>query len=126
MDAKWEQLRNLLQLVALPVTGQVHFLADDCCRMEFLARALRAWRRELPVELATTLNLNQERVLAQLERHLADACRERTSPFWTDRAMRQSQGCRQARRMAREALLKFGWVLEVPPQEALYSLPARC
>lgn len=126
MDAKWEQLRNLLQLVALPVTGQLRFLADDCCRMEYLARALRAWRRELPVELAATLNPGQEHVLAQLERQLVNACRERTSPLWTDRAMRQSEGCRQARRLAREALLKFGWFLEVPPRESLYSLPARC
>lgn len=122
MNAIWEELRNLLLTVALPVTGQMHVLEDDCCRLQLLAGALSAWRRDLPIELAATLTPPQERVLVQLEHHLAQACRRSPSPLWSEMTMRQSARWRQARRLAREALLSFGWLLELPAPEFGHSL----
>lgn len=118
-NGKWKELRTLLQIVALPVTGQMRLVSNDCCRLELLARKLRSWRRELPAELAATLTPEQEDVLAQLERQLARTCREPVSPRWTERAMRRSAGVREARRLARAALLRFGWWLELPAHDLL-------
>ena len=124
MEAEMEQLRHLLQLIALPVTGQVRLVADDCCRLELLARGLSAWRRGLRARPAVTLTTDQERILAQLDHHLAQVCLEPSSPLWRDLVMRQSEGWRQARCLARQALVHFGWLLEVPPLESAREFSA--
>ena len=49
-----EQLCALLQLLALPVTGQVRLVPGDCGRVEQLASTLHRWRQGLPAELAAT------------------------------------------------------------------------
>jgi hypothetical protein len=87
---------------------------------------LGAWRDELSPELAATLTTEQKGVLAQLEQQLANACRESVSNRWTERAMRQSDGVRQARWLARAALVRFGWCLELPAQDIRPLFRAAC
>jgi len=73
-DREWEDLRKLLHLVALPVTGHVRLVGQDCCRLELLARALSNWQLKLPAELQARLTPHQVQILAQLERQLARTC----------------------------------------------------
>lgn len=124
MTAIWKELRYLLQTAALPVTGQMRVLADDCSRLQLLAGALSDWRRELPADLAAVLTPDQDRALQRLEEHLAHACRNPDSSPWNEINVRQSERWRHARRLARAALLSFGWRLELPAPEFSFSLLA--
>lgn len=124
MANEWGELRSLLQIIALPVAGQVYLLPDDCCRLEVLTNALATWCQQLPARLKAMLTSEQERVLAQLEQQLVHTCSESAAPMWTDLAMYQSEGLRQSRWLARVALIRFGWLLELPDREFSQALAA--
>ena len=118
MNDDLQQLKAVLQLLALPVIGQVRLVEDDCA-VEDLAEAFDATHHAVRTQLGGELMPEQVRTLARLDEQLARLRRESSPPLCSELAMRQSGDWRQVRRMAREALVRFSWTLEVPPAEVL-------
>ena len=115
MNRSVQQLQYALQTLALPVTAQLRLHARDGCRVEELALAFDRWQAKARRELADGLTCEQVEILSRLDRKLLILSGSRYKPTWSDEALRQSAEWRQVREIAREALAKFGWPLDVPP-----------
>ncbi|HRQ41674.1 MAG TPA: hypothetical protein PLD25_27450 [Chloroflexota bacterium] len=115
MNRSVQQLQYALQTLALPVTAQLRLHPCDGCRVEELALAFDRWQSKARGELKESLTGEQAEALNRLDRKLLMLSGSRFKPTWTDAALRQSLEWRQVREMAREALAKFGWPLDVPP-----------
>jgi hypothetical protein len=125
MSERLLELKWILQTLSLPVSGQIHLIEDDCSRIERLAGAFAAAHGAVHSNTSGALTPRQASVLAQLDRRLAGVRQQSNSPLCTELAMRQSDDWREVRRMAREALLRFYWTLDLPPRdlsESSYSL----
>jgi hypothetical protein len=112
MSERLLELKWILQTLSLPVSGQIHLIEDDCSRIERLAGAFAAAHGAVHSNTSGALTPRQASVLAQLDRRLAGV-------------RQQSNDWREVRRMAREALLRFYWTLDLPPRdlsESSYSL----
>ena len=117
MDGSLHELKNALQILALPVTGQVYLVREDCTRVEVLAEAFNDAKRKIRYEDERSLTPGQAAALARLEERLMQM---RQVPICSELSMRQSAEWRQIRTTARETLARFDWPLEIP----LQSLPA--
>jgi hypothetical protein len=115
MNRSVQQLQYALQTLALPVTAQLRLHACDGCRVEELALAFDRWQQKVRRELSDSLTSDQVEILNRLDRQLLTLSGSRHKPVWSDSALRQSKEWRQIRQMAREALAKFDWPLDVPP-----------
>lgn len=115
MNRSVQQLQYALQTLALPVTAQLRLHARDGCRVEELALAFDRWQAKARGEMQEDLTGEQAEVLNRLDRKLLMLSGSRQKPAWSDAALRQSVEWRQVRTLAREALSKFGWPLDVPP-----------
>ncbi len=115
MNRSVQQLQYALQTLALPVTAQLRLHARDGCRVEELALAFDRWQAKARGEMQEDLTGEQVEVLNRLDKKLLLLSGSRFKPAWSDAALRQSAEWRQVRAMAREALAKFGWPLDVPP-----------
>jgi hypothetical protein len=125
MSERLLELKWILQTLSLPVSGQIHLIEDDCSRIERLASAFAAVHGAVHSNTSGALTPGQASVLAQLDRRLAEVGQQSDLALRTELAMRQSDDWREVRRMAREALLRFHWTLELPPRdlsEGSYSL----
>lgn len=118
MSRSVQQLQYALQTLALPVTAQLRLHPCDGCRVEELALAFDRWQSKVRHELTGSECLTREQVeiLNRLDSKLLLLSGSRHKPVWSDTALRQSPDWRQVREMAREALIKFGWPLDVPPK----------
>jgi hypothetical protein len=114
MNDDLQQLRHVLQALALPVIGQVRLVPDDCRRIGALIGAFNAAYPPVCAEIDAPITAAQGDALARLEAQLAQVCGEATSSLRSELALRQSREWRQVRLMARETLLGFGWTLELP------------
>jgi hypothetical protein len=114
MNDDMQQLKIILQMLALPVTGQVRLVPDDCARVEALAQAFIAAHHAVDVD--SELMPEQARTLARLDNQLVRLRHESTPPLCSELALRQSGDWRQVRTMAREALVRLRWPLELPWQ----------
>lgn len=114
MDDNLNELKNVLQLLALPVTGQVRLVRDDCTRVDQLARAFA--HAHDAVRAGGDLPLTRERAgaLAQLDDQLARLSGPAAQDICSELALRRSMEWRQVRTLARESLVRFDWPLEVP------------
>lgn len=119
MNDDWQQLRHVLQVLALPVIGQVRLLEGDSTRISLLVEAFNSAHHAVNEEMGTSLTPAQKTALARLEKQLTWLCSETDSPLCSEQALRQSCEWRQVRLMARAALVHFRWPLEAPPLEAL-------
>lgn len=119
MSDDLQQLRMALQMLALPVLGQVRLVDDDRTRTMVLAEAFSAAHQAVPWHVGKQLIPEQTRVLVQLDDHLARLHGESSVPVCSELAMRSSSDWRQVRSLAREALVHFRWTLDVPPQALL-------
>ncbi len=115
MSRSVQQLQYALQTLALPVTAQLRLHPCDGCRVEELALAFDRWQERVRWELSGSLSREQVEVLNRLDRKLLTLSGSRQKPAWTDAALRRSAEWRQVREVAREALAKFNWSLEIPP-----------
>lgn len=115
MNRSVQQLQYSLQTLALPVTAQLRLHPCDGCRVEELALAFDRWQQKARQELSDCLSMEQVEVLNRLDRKLLTLSGSRQKPVWSETALRQSSDWRQVRDMAREALTKFNWPLDVPP-----------
>jgi hypothetical protein len=113
MDDSLQELKYVLQILALPVSGQVHLLKQDCTRVDDLAGAFNATHHAIRAEGDQLLTSPQADTLARLDNTLAQV---REQPICSELSMRESPEWRQIRTMARESLVRFGWPLEVPPR----------
>lgn len=116
-----QQLKYALQMLALPVTGQVRLIADDCTRVELLAAAFNASYRAVRAEPEAPLTLEQTAAMARIDRRLRQISRESPWTICREAALRKSAEWRSVKQLAREALVSFHWPLEVPPPEAMFA-----
>lgn len=119
MNDNLQQLRTVLQALALPVIGQVHLIPDDCRRIGALIGAFNAAYPPVCAEIDAPITVAQGEILARLEAQLARLCGEAMSSLRSELSLRHSREWRQVRLMAREALVRFGWTLEAPFSETL-------
>ena len=114
MNNQQNQLRSVLQALALPVTGQLRLYPNEACKVD---RLIWAFEQAEPLFLAKwdgCLTETQQAVLASLRHDLLKVC-EQTDHACTDVALRRSEEWRRVRLLARSALLAFDWPLALPP-----------
>ena len=115
MNRSVQQLQYSLQTLALPVTAQLRLHGCDGCRVEELAVVFDRWQQTARCELNESLTGEQVEILNRLDQKLLRLSGSRFKPAWTELSLRQSRDWREIRAMAREALVKFRWPLDVPP-----------
>lgn len=111
MNGQVQELKYAVQALALPVTGQRHLHWCDGCRVEKLAAAFKQWQIT-----DAEMTQGQTAVLQRLGQRLEQLVCEPDVPDWSDLSLRRSPRWRQVRHTAREALVLFGWPLDVPPE----------
>lgn len=114
-----QELKSVLQMLGLPVSGQVWLVEDDCTRIAVLTGAFTAASYAAHAEAGEVLTPEQVKLLADLDRLLAEVCRRSSARPCSELALRRSADWRQVRYLARLALLRFGWTLELPPGSRL-------
>jgi hypothetical protein len=114
MNDPLQQLKVALQFLALPVIGQLRLVEDDCAHAEVLAETFTAALDAVHTHAAGELMAEQAKALARLEDQLARVRQASPSRLCSELAMRESSDWRLVRMMAREALVRFGWRLEIP------------
>lgn len=114
MDDYLDELKRVLQLLALPVTGQVHLVTDDCTRVDQLARAFGRAHDAVRANSDRPLPRERAGALAQLDDHLRQLSGPSAQEICSELSLRRSIEWRQVRTMARESLVRFDWPLEVP------------
>lgn len=111
-----QQLRAVLQVLALPVIGQIRLVEADCARAKLLAAAFDATHHAVHSQVGRELLPGQARALARLGHQLADLDGEYLAPICSELAMRKSSDWQKVRSLARQALVHFRWTLDVPQQ----------
>ena len=115
MNRSVQELKYSLQTLALPVTAQLRLHQEHDCRVAELAHAFRHWRQTAGKELKERLTAEQAQVLARLDGELLALSDCPEEPEWSDLALRRCVGWRRIRCLAREALIRFNWPLDLPP-----------
>ena len=112
MNMQQNELRAVLQALALPVTGQLRLYPNDACKV---SRLIQEFEQSEPLFVAEAdcLTEGQKEVLASLRRDLMRVCLDHAC---TDVALRRSDVWRRVRLLARSALVAFNWPLALPPQ----------
>ncbi len=112
MNRQPNELRAVLQALALPVTGQLRLYPNEACKV---SRLIQEFEQHEPLFVAETDSLTevQQEVLISLRRDLMRVCLDHTC---TDVALRRSDVWRRVRLLARSALVAFNWPLVLPPQ----------
>ncbi len=113
MNYQQNQLRSVLQALALPVTGQLRLYPNEACKVSRLIQEFEQFEPVFVAEAAESLTEAQKAVLASLHHDLMRVCLDHTC---TDVALRRSEVWRRVRLLARSALLAFNWPLALPPQ----------
>ena len=114
-----QQLKYSLQLLALPVTAQIHLDDTGCVKVKIIAQAFERLHQEICAELVHQLTSEQAAVLTRMEKILAWLRLGTDSWIWSDAALRKSAEWRHLRKLARESLLAFGWAMDLPPRDAM-------
>lgn len=117
MAEQLQELKAVLQTLGLPVTGQVRLVAGDCTRIAVLTGAFASVHRSIQAEAVGALTPEQAALLTDLDRRLKNVRLQTSRPLCSELALRQSAAWRQVRGTAREALLQFGWKLEIPARD---------
>jgi hypothetical protein len=117
-DESLPDLKHALLLLALPVTFQMHLDVGSQCRVAALARSYATREETALVAAGARLSPRQKDILTGLDVTLTCLCGEGELAHCSDTALRRHAGWRSVRRRARQALLAFGWMLELPPRDA--------
>lgn len=113
MNQKQDQLRSVLQALALPVTGQLRLYPDEACKVSRLIQEFEQHEPLFVAEAAESLTEAQKAVLASLHQDLLRVCLDYPCD---DVTLRRSEVWRRVRLLARSALVAFNWPLALPPQ----------
>jgi hypothetical protein len=108
MNQQQNQLRSVLQALALPVTGQLRLYPSEVCKV---SRLIQEFDQSEPIFLAQSggsLTTAQNGVLISLRNDLRIACGE-VDHTCNDIALRRNVAWQRVRLMARTALLLFDW-----------------
>jgi hypothetical protein len=119
MIDEMQQLEAVLQMLALPVTGQVRLVPDDCNRVAALTEAFHAMHRAVLSSRGGELLPEQAHALIRLDARLDRLRLESSPPLCSELGLRASSDWRQVRVTAREALIAFRWTLALPSQDIL-------
>ncbi len=114
MNQQQNQLRTVLQALALPVTGQLRLYPYEACTVNRLIEEFEDLKPLFVAEFGDGLTESQVAVLNLLHQDLLRVCLEH---ICSDVALRRSGMWRRVRLLARSALLAFGWPLVLPPQD---------
>jgi hypothetical protein len=115
MNTQQNQLKSVLQALALPVTGQLRLYPNDECKVERLIQEFDQFEPLLLAEWAGCLTTAQIDLITLLRRGLMHVCGE-AGHNCTDVTLRRSKAWRKVRLLARSALLGFNWPLVAPTQ----------
>lgn len=107
-------MKHILQMLALPVIGQVRLIADDYRRVALLSAEFNACHQALCADVGHRLTPQQANALTRLDNRLLQLCRQSPAPLCSEVSLRKSPEWREVRMTARAALVRFGWRLEVP------------
>ncbi|WP_420630844.1 hypothetical protein [Candidatus Leptofilum sp.] len=110
MNTQKNELRAVLQALALPVTGQLRLYPNEVCKVSRLIQAFEQSETVFLTKWETCLTEAQTAVLASLRRELQNLCQE-ADHVCTDVALRQNARWQRVRLLARAALVTFGWSL---------------
>jgi hypothetical protein len=114
MDMNLQQLKGTLQMLALPITAQVHLDQNEVGRVERLRKIYRETHWHIRTEMAEQLTLGQKEVLARLDCLLFSMNPGTNRLVWSEEKLRQDAAWREVRTVAREALHRFNWPLDLP------------
>lgn len=115
MNRSVQQLQYALQTLALPVTAQLRLHAREGCRVEEMAAIFNRSQLQARQALKEQLTGDQAMILNQLENKLWFLVHSQFKPAWKEADLRRSADWRQVRNLARRALTRFDWPLDVPP-----------
>ena len=113
MNTQQNELRSVLQALALPVTGQLRLYPNEACKVSRLIQEFEQFEPLFVTEAAGGLTEAQVAMLASLRQELMRVCFEHTC---TDVVLRRSEVWRRVRQLARSALLAFNWPMVLPAQ----------
>ena len=113
MNHQQNQLRAVLQALALPVTGQLRLYPNEACKVSRLIQEFEQSEPVFMADAAGNLTVAQKAVLASLHQDLMRVCLDHTC---SDVTLRRSEAWRRVRLLARSALVAFNWPLVLPPQ----------
>jgi hypothetical protein len=114
-----QQLKYSLQLLALPVSGQVRLGDDSCDKMETVLQAFNELHQTACAALRQQLTPEQAILLAQIESSFLWLRQDAGRSTWSDTTIRRSAEWRRIRYLARKTLVAFGWALDLPPADAM-------
>ncbi len=114
MDMNLQQLKGTLQMLALPITAQVHLDQNEVGRVERLGKNFRDRYRFIQYQMTDQLTAEQKVVLARLDCLLAGMNLSSNRLVWSEDTLRRNAAWREVRKIAREALLHFNWPLDLP------------
>ena len=117
MDMNLQPLKDALQILALPIKAQIHFDQIEVGRVERLRNIFRSRYCLVRCELNDHLSQGQKQVLERLDSLLFGMNPESYWLVWSEEKLRNNANWRKVRRYAREALVRFNWLLELPTED---------
>lgn len=119
MNPLLENMQAILQMLALPVSGQVHLDEQDLGRVERFRATFNASHGQLCRKVDYQLSRQQKEVLVHLAGLLFQMNPEPVWQTWSANTLRRHATWREVRRRAREALISFSWSLDLPKKALL-------
>ena len=109
------RLRHALQALALPAEKQLLLLPGFVREVDELALSFDHWFRVAVADPGVRLSRPQREALSAVERILDAMSGQGNARLWTRLALRDKEPWSRLRQAAREALVSFGWDMDVPP-----------
>jgi hypothetical protein len=123
MDMNLQLLKDALQMLALPITAQIHLDQNEVGRVERLRKLFIDGYCLVRYELNGQLSWEQKRVLSQIDSLLFGMNPGMNWLVWSEEKLRRNAAWRKVRAYAREALVQFNWPLELPSGDLFDDQP---
>lgn len=123
MDMNLQQLKDALQILALPIKAQVYLDQNEVGRVERLRNLFRSRYCLVHCELNGHLSQEQKQVLDRLDGLLFGMNPESYWLVWSEEKLRNNANWRKVRVSARKALIRFNWPLELPSKHIFRFQP---
>lgn len=123
MDANLQQLKGVLQMLALPITAQVHLVKNEVGRVERLRILFQDRHCLILARMAEQLTQDQKLALAQLDNTLFCLNPGNKWLVWSEDKLRCNADWQRVRACARAVLVRFNWPLDLPSADLFDDLP---